>query len=136
MPDDCGTNLKSRLFAVSVFVLGGRFHLHIRFIEEMNGLLGVASQVTLVHFVRFVDFLDGFLNMLLGFSKIRMRCGINIAGALREYHTSKDQANCEACGEKNVAMFHASVSLYLRGSGISAASSRFQGSRAEPRETG
>src|SRR5258707_7689586 len=80
----------------------------------MNGLLSMASQVALVQFVRFVNFLDGFLNMLLGFSKIRMRCGINIAGALRENHTSKDQANYQTCGEKNVAMFHASVSLYLR----------------------
>src|ERR1700747_642684 len=93
----------------------------------MNGLLGMTSQVALIHFVRFVNFLDGFLNMLLCLSKIRMRCGINIAGALRENHTSKDRANCETCGEKNVAMFHASVSLYLRGSGMPAASSRFSG---------
>ncbi len=66
MPDHCGTNIKSRLLAVSVFVVGGRFHLHIRFIEEMNGLLGVASQVTLVHFVRFVNFLDRFLKYAAG----------------------------------------------------------------------
>src|SRR5438445_475934 len=93
-PDVRPTFWGTRLLSVSVFVLGGRFHLHVRFIEKMNGLFGVASQVTFVGLVSFMNFLGRFLNVLGGFSEARMRSGIDVVGALCENYPGKNQTSC------------------------------------------
>jgi len=88
-----------------VFEFGRRFHLHARLVQELDSLLGMAAQVALIAFMRFVDLLRSFLNVLLRLGQAGVQGRIDV-GTLGYNDSRENQAHGEQSDDADIFLVH------------------------------